>query len=135
MALRLIGKNIALGDDTLTKVGDQNANVTLIQTVLSKNGYPTGGIDGIFGEKTRQAVIAFQSAQGLQADGIVGPLTWNAIQKLSAVAPIPIAAPAPAPANLPAKVPMVTPQPAQWSAYVPYVFLFGLLYFVMSGKK
>jgi len=71
----------------------------------------------------------------LQADGIVGPLTWNAIQKLSAVAPIPIAAPAPAPANLPAKVPMVTPQPAQWSAYVPYVFLFGLLYFVMSGKK
>lgn len=133
MALRLIGKNIALGDDTLTKAGDQNANVTLIQTVLSKNGYPTGGIDGIFGEKTRQAVIAFQSAQGLQADGIVGPLTWNAIQKLSAVAPIPIAAPAPA--NLPAKVPMLTPQPAQWSAYVPYVFLFGLLYFVMSGKK
>lgn len=135
MALRLIGKDISLGDDTMTKAGDQNANVTLIQTVLSKNGYPTGGIDGIFGEKTRQAVIAFQSSQGLQADGIVGPLTWASIQKLSSVAPIPSPAPLPV-ANVPAKVPMVAQAPvAPWSSYVPYVLLFGLIYVVMSGKK
>lgn len=136
MALRLVGKDIMLGDDTMTKAGDQNANVTLIQTVLSKNGYPTGGIDGIFGEKTRQAVIAFQSAQGLQADGIVGPLTWNAIQKLSAVSPIPVAFPAQPVVNVPAKLPAVIAQPATpWSAYMPYVFLFGLIYLVVNGKK
>lgn len=136
MALRLVGKDMTLGDDTMTKAGDQNANVTLIQTVLSKNGYPTGGIDGIFGEKTRQAVIAFQSAQGLQADGIVGPLTWNAIQKLSAVAPIPVALPAQPAASVPAKIPAVTMAPVTpWSNYMPYVFLFGLIYLVVNGRK
>lgn len=136
MALKLVGKDFSLGDDTLTKPGDQNANVTLIQTVLSKNGYPTGGIDGIFGEKTRQAVIAFQSAQGLQPDGIVGPLTWAAIQKLSAVPPIPVVPPAQVLAPQPAQVPARIPQPsAPWSSYVPYVLLFGLIYIVMSGKK
>jgi len=35
--------------------------------------------DGIFGEKTRSAVIAFQHRTGLEADGIVGPYTWAAI--------------------------------------------------------
>jgi hypothetical protein len=36
-----------------------------------------GGFDGIFGSYTKQAVIAFQQANGLTADGIVGPNTWG----------------------------------------------------------
>ncbi len=35
--------------------------------------------DGIFGSGTRQSVIAFQRAMNLNADGIVGPLTWKAL--------------------------------------------------------
>lgn len=35
--------------------------------------------DGIFGPKTKAAVIAFQRRHGLTADGIVGPLTWRAL--------------------------------------------------------
>ena len=35
-------------------------------------------VDGIFGENTRSAVIAFQRRTGLEADGIVGPYTWAA---------------------------------------------------------
>ena len=35
--------------------------------------------DGIFGEKTRDAVIAAQRAYGLAADGIVGEKTWAAL--------------------------------------------------------
>lgn len=134
MALRLIGKNITLGDDVLTKLGDRTATVTQIQNLLSANGYPTGGVDGIFGEKTRQAVIAFQTSQGLQADGVVGPQTWAALSKLAppaqGQAPIMQQAPTPVP------VPRMVAQPAPaWSTYLPYVMLFGLIYVVMNGKR
>lgn len=39
--------------------------------------------DGIFGSKTKSAVVAFQAASGLDADGICGPKTWAAILKVS----------------------------------------------------
>jgi hypothetical protein len=35
--------------------------------------------DGIFGRLTKDAVITFQTDQGLVPDGIVGPLTWGAL--------------------------------------------------------
>lgn len=40
-----------------------------------------GGItvDGIYGQKTKNAVAAYQSANGLSADGICGPKTWNSL--------------------------------------------------------
>ncbi len=53
--------------------------VELLQTALSRAGYDPGPVDGIFGPKTRNAVLAFQRLSGLQADGVVGPLTHQAL--------------------------------------------------------
>jgi hypothetical protein len=39
-------------------------------------------IDGIFGPLTNQDVIDFQGDTGLEADGIVGPKTWDALDSL-----------------------------------------------------
>ena len=50
-----------------------------IQQKLKELGYYKGSIDGIYGQGTRSAVIAFQKANGLSADGIVGPKTASAL--------------------------------------------------------
>lgn len=50
-----------------------------LQTALTKAGYATGDIDGLFGPHTQAAVVAFQLAHGLTADGEVGPITAAAL--------------------------------------------------------
>lgn len=50
-------------------------NVLEIQQALHAKGFDPGGHDGIMGARTRAAIKAFQRANGLVADGIVGPIT------------------------------------------------------------
>lgn len=44
-------------------------------------GYRTGGLDGVFGNQTLNAVRAYQSSRGLTADGVVGCETWRSLQE------------------------------------------------------
>lgn len=62
--------------------GSRGEDVRYCQELLAKLGYDIGksGVDGIFGTQTRAAVLAFQKAAGLNADGVVGPLTWQALE-------------------------------------------------------
>jgi uncharacterized protein (TIGR02594 family) len=46
-----------------------------VQTALAQQGYKPGPLDGIWGRQTAAAVRAFQTRNGLDPDGIVGPLT------------------------------------------------------------
>jgi len=64
---------------TLSKVGSRGGEVSGIQQRLKNWGYYNGNVDGIFGDQTRDAVIAFQKKNGLVADGIAGPATLRAI--------------------------------------------------------
>jgi peptidoglycan hydrolase-like protein with peptidoglycan-binding domain len=54
--------------------------VRVLQRDLDAAGYPPGRLDGLYGPRTRRAVVAFQAVHGLQVDGVVGPRTWAALQ-------------------------------------------------------
>ena len=61
----------------MLRTGSRGDAVRKLQEMLNAKGYTCGNVDGIFGSKTYAAVLAFQKANGLAADGIVGPLTWG----------------------------------------------------------
>lgn len=68
-----------LGEAQLS-TGSSGDEVKKIQQILQGQGYNVGPIDGMFGAQTQAAVQAFQKSKGLVPDGIVGPLTWQALQ-------------------------------------------------------
>jgi len=50
-----------------------------VQDALTKLGYEPGKIDGKDGPNTQKAVREFQAAASIQIDGIVGPVTRQAL--------------------------------------------------------
>lgn len=69
------------GGYPLIKQGSKSVYVLIAQDGLNTLGYGTGGLDGIFGAQTKNAVISYQKRVGLSADGIVGCNTWRSIQE------------------------------------------------------
>jgi len=53
------------------KVGSKGSDVALVQAVVGAKA------DGDFGPKTEALVKAWQKANGLKDDGVVGPVTWD----------------------------------------------------------
>ncbi|MBP3656954.1 MAG: peptidoglycan-binding protein [Clostridia bacterium] len=60
-------------------LGTKDDEVRKMQRMLTTLGYYSGNVTGNFGEKTRDAVIGYQKAKGLYADGIAGKKTLAAI--------------------------------------------------------
>ena len=63
--------------------GNKGADVIECQTMLTRLGYDIGktGIDGDFGRATEAGVKSFQSDHRLVVDGVVGVMTWDALDK------------------------------------------------------
>jgi peptidoglycan hydrolase-like protein with peptidoglycan-binding domain len=55
--------------------GDRGSQVTVLQQRLQQLGYFKSTVTGYFGSLTKEAVIQFQQAKGLLADGVVGKNT------------------------------------------------------------
>ena len=56
---------------------------TFLKTIADNNSaVPQVTVDGYYGNQTKNAVLAIQKLQGLEQNGQVGVLTWNAIVNL-----------------------------------------------------
>ncbi len=69
----------SVADAATLKQGSQGDLVKTVQQKLIRWGYLKGTADGIFGAKTKAAVIAFQKKNGLTADGVIGTRTAQAL--------------------------------------------------------
>lgn len=65
------------------------SSVRYAQLKLLSKLYPVGEIDGIFGTVTQNAVREFQSENGLEVDGIIGPNTWQKLSLINQGRPFP----------------------------------------------
>lgn len=83
------GNSLGIGTvppSSVLRQGSRGQDVITLQYLLDViseyyAGIPSPKQDGIFGNDTREAVIAFQRRMGLAADGIVGSATWNSLYK------------------------------------------------------
>ncbi len=81
------GHDLAVGDATprdpkgrhFLHHGDSGPDVTTLQDRLVELGAPIGKADGVYGDHTLTAVMAFQRSEGLTPDGVVGTATWAAL--------------------------------------------------------
>ena len=71
--------NEVKASQVLSRLGSRGEEVRKIQQKLKNWGYYSGGVDGIYGTQTQNAVKSFQRKNGLTADGIAGKDTLNAM--------------------------------------------------------
>lgn len=69
----------SVAEAAVLKQGSKGDLVKTAQTKLIKWGYLTGKADGVFGAKTKAAVVKFQRKNGLTADGVIGTRTAQAL--------------------------------------------------------
>ena len=71
---------------TVIRLGSSGESVLLIQQALNRlheaiPGIPRVPEDRVYGERTRDAIFAFQRIFGLSIDGAVGPTTWERLMR------------------------------------------------------
>ena len=91
---------VAIPEESL-KTGAKGQDVKTLQKRLKELGYFKSTIDGKFGRDTVNALKAFQTAHGLEADGVAGKATYevlfseNALKKDTTPTPAPTETPDP----------------------------------------
>ncbi len=69
------------GGYPIIRRGSRGNYVCIAQDDLNTLGFKTGGLDGVFGEQTENAVRRYQTSRGLSSDGIIGCNTWRSLQE------------------------------------------------------
>ena len=86
----------ALGGRTL-EVGMKGWDVASLQFKLAWRGFPSGPLDGVYGDRTESALARFQRWAGLEPDGKLGPRTLAALSAPVPRSPIALTRPVAAP--------------------------------------
>ncbi len=73
--------------------GDSGEDVKSVQNRLTELGYYTGKITGNYNAGTQEAVTKFQKKSGIEADGVLGPVTRGALYGKYAIYAVPTAIP------------------------------------------
>lgn len=68
-------------DDILGYRLNSNNRIKQIQAALKKAGFYKGEINGKVGPQVKRSIREFQKAKKLNPDGVVGPKTWDALEK------------------------------------------------------
>lgn len=74
-----------VGDGTWSKL---KSDISPIQTALKEKGYYTGSVDGVAGNETYNALLKFQSDNGLTADGMAGKGTLDKLYASTSSKPL-----------------------------------------------
>jgi len=85
----LAGTTILIGlGSTLNALAEvtPSSDVKYVQSLLAKNGFDPGAIDGVAGASTKNAIIRAQQSLGLTADGVAGSRTIAALESGAPVA-------------------------------------------------
>jgi peptidoglycan hydrolase-like protein with peptidoglycan-binding domain len=69
-----------VGGITILPAAAQTPEIVLLQDLLARKGFDPGEVDGVKGAATEAAIIQAQNFYGLEADGIVGAQTLEALQ-------------------------------------------------------
>jgi hypothetical protein len=75
-----LGAVTAPPEQNLLSLGDRGDEVRAVQETLNAEGFSLL-VDGAYGRDTQAAVMQYQSARGLGADGVVGAATWAELHK------------------------------------------------------
>ena len=78
---RALSSACASGGFPQVKRGSVGMYTLIAQDDLNTLGFSTGGLDGIFGANTENAVKRYQTSRGLASDGIIGCNTWRSLQE------------------------------------------------------
>lgn len=69
----LRGERLPAPPSGTLRPGSSGRDVRVLQRTLGSIGLPSGPVDGLYGERTRDAVVAFEKLHGLELDGRVDP--------------------------------------------------------------
>lgn len=81
------GQSSPPAQQSILLLGSEGSKVSELQTLLKQLGYYDHSVDGIFGDRTKQAVVEFQRQMNLPVDGQAGNSTFKRLAETARKAP------------------------------------------------